>query len=209
MANTTVGTKVENNGATSSGRLSATEINDITGAINSKSITAFVASTTALADVSGADDIKSVWVENVGLFQYSVIGPANGGNIFAAANSGGFWVLKRIAPRSASLSNIASIPVNAAFGDILKVTITGNRHFENPTNPLRNQRIILQISQGTGSVEGAGFSVTYASKYRFSKTYPEPLLSQGEGNTDYIEFMYNETSDTWDCIGYSIGYVTA
>jgi hypothetical protein len=207
MANTTVATKVENNGATAQGRLSAAEINDMVGAINSKTITAFVADTTALAGVSGAADIKSVWVENLGLFQFSVTGPANGQNIFAATG-GGFWVRKRTAPMINTLLNVATINVDAAQGEIHRVTITGNRHFNKPTNLVAGQRFTLQITQGTGSVEGSGFSVTYDAAYRFSKSITEPILSQGEGNLDIIEFIYNAVSDTLDVVSTSIGLIT-
>jgi hypothetical protein len=203
--NANVGVKVENNGASSAGRLSAAEINSIVDAVNSKAVTAFVANVAALATVSGAADIQAVWVDSVGLFTYAGSGPANGQTIFAA-NGGGFWVLKRTAPLTNTLADLASIPVDASLGDIHKVTINGNRHFQNPSNLLPNQKVSFRIKQGAASVDGAGFTVTYDTKYRFPKNLTEPILSQGAGALDQVDFVYNADDDKLDCVGYSIGY---
>jgi hypothetical protein len=94
------------------------------------------------------------------------------------------------------LTDGATIDINAQQGNIFKVTIAGNRTIANPTNPNNGQMLMIRVKQdATGSR-----LLSWSSKYRFGSDLPAPTLSTGANKTDYLGFVYNESSDTWDYV---------
>jgi hypothetical protein len=98
-----------------------------------------------------------------------------------------------LAPAVVTLTDAATIAVDASAGDDFRVTIAASRTMGNPSNPTNGQQIIFQITQG-----GAGScSITWASDYEFSAGLPQPSLSTGVGQTDLLGFIYNQAKGTW------------
>ena len=60
------------------------------------------------------------------------------------------WSRGRWRRRSSKLTDAATIAVDASLGNDFRVTIAGNRTMGNPSNPTDGQKIIFQVTQGTG-----------------------------------------------------------
>ena len=92
-----------------------------------------------------------------------------------------------------SLTDAATITVDASVGNDFRVTIAGNRTMGNPANPTDGQQIIFQVTQGSGG----SFTLAWGSAYEFSVDLPQPTLSTTAGHTDLLGFIYNATKGTW------------
>lgn len=113
-----------------------------------------------------------------------------------AAMSGWF------APAVVSLTDAATIAVNAALGNDFRVTLGGNRTLGTPTNPVDGQKIILQVTQdGTGSR-----TLSYSSAYVFSTGLPQPTLSTAASKTDVLGFVYNAAKAKWLLVAFVNGF---
>lgn len=101
-----------------------------------------------------------------------------------------------------TLTDAATIAVDASLGNIFKVTLGGNRTLGTPTNPLDGQRITFQITQdGTG-----GRTLAYSSGYNLGVDMIGISLSTTAGATDYIGAIYRAATSTWNIIAISRGY---
>lgn len=97
---------------------------------------------------------------------------------------------------SSSLTDGATINTDASLGTNFYVTLGGNRNMAAPTNPSDWKVIRYYITQdGTGSR-----TLTWDASFRFSTAIPSPTLTTTASFSDYIEFMYNPTYGSWDCI---------
>lgn len=95
-----------------------------------------------------------------------------------------------------ALTDAANILTDASLGINFYVTIGGNRNMSAPTNPSDWKIIRYYITQdNTGSR-----TITWDSAFRFSVGIPSPTLTTTADYSDYIEFIYNPTYSTWDCI---------
>lgn len=105
----------------------------------------------------------------------------------------------------ATLTDAATISVDASLGNYFTVTLGGNRTLGSPTNvPISGftQKITFRVKQdGTGSR-----TLAYNAVYRFSNTIPSPTLSTTASAIDYLHFVYNVADTKWDCTGYQLGY---
>jgi len=101
-----------------------------------------------------------------------------------------------ILPTGVSLTDAANISTDASLGSDFYVTLGGNRTFLTPTNQTDWKIIKIWITQdGTGSR-----TATWDSGFRFSTGLPSPTLTTTADFTDLIEFEYNPTYSSWDCI---------
>lgn len=108
----------------------------------------------------------------------------------------------RVAVLYSALTDAATIAVNAALGNVFRVTLGGNRTLGNPTNSLNGQRIIVEVIQdGTGSR-----TLAYDTNYAFSTDLPEPVLTTTAGAHDFLGFVYNSTSGKWYCLAVNRGF---
>ena len=82
-----------------------------------------------------------------------------------------------LAPAVVSLTDAATIAVDASLGNDFRVTIAGNRTMGNPANPSDGQKITFQVTQGSGG----SFTLTWGSAYEFSAGLPQPTLSTDGG----------------------------
>ena len=92
----------------------------------------------------------------------------------------------------ATLTDGASIAVNASLSNKFRVTLGGNRTLSNPTAAKDGQVIeILVIQDATGSR-----TLAYASKYIFPGGTP-PTLTTTANRADLLIFSYDLASDKW------------
>ncbi len=98
-----------------------------------------------------------------------------------------------VAPAVVTLTDAATIAVDASLGNDFRVTIAANRTMGNPSNPADGQKITFQVTQGA-----AGSStITWGSGYEFSAGLPQPTLSTTAGQTDLLGFIYNAAKGKW------------
>ena len=67
-----------------------------------------------------------------------------------------------------TLTDAATIAVNAALGSTFRVTLGGNRTLGTPSNPTDGQRITFEIIQGSGG----NFTLAYSGAYAFPASHP-------------------------------------
>jgi hypothetical protein len=109
-----------------------------------------------------------------------------------------------LAPKVASLTDAATITVDASQGNDFYVTLGGNRAIAAPLNPADGQNIIFELIQdGTGSR-----TVTWTSGaggYAFGNG-TAPVLSTAAGATDQVGFRYSARKAQWLALGGNGGY---
>lgn len=106
-------------------------------------------------------------------------------------------------PRVTALADGATITPDVSTSDIVTVTIAGDRAIAAPSGtPVAGQRLLLVVTQdGTG-----GRLLTWGAGYRFGNDIPTPTLTALPNKTDYVGFIYNQASSTWDCLVFAGGY---
>jgi hypothetical protein len=134
----------------------------------------------------------------------------------AAAGAAGATVLAQASPASASttteqgavapavvsLTDAATIAVDASLGNDFRVTIAGNRTMGTPASPTDGQRIVFQVTQGTGGP----FAITWDTGYEFSAGLPKPNLSTTAGQTDLLGYVYNAAKGKWLLVAFVNGF---
>ena len=98
-----------------------------------------------------------------------------------------------VAPAVVDLTETATIAVDASLGNDYRVTLNGNRTMGTPSNPTDGQKIVFQVTQGSGG----SFMITWGSGYGFSSGLAQPTLSTAAGQTDLLEFVYNASIGQW------------
>jgi hypothetical protein len=98
-----------------------------------------------------------------------------------------------------TLTDAATIAVNAAAGNYFKVTLTASRTMGVPTNPVDGQLIMFQIKQGgTGS-----YTINWtsgAAGYQFGTVLVAPTLDTAVGAYNYVGFRFDATANRWNCL---------
>lgn len=108
-----------------------------------------------------------------------------------------------VAPAVVSLTDAATIAVDASAGNDFRVTIGGNRTMGTPSNPADGQKITFQVTQGTGG----SYTLSWGSGYEFSAGLPQPTLSSTAGDTDLLCFIYNSAKSAWLLAAFVNGFV--
>jgi hypothetical protein len=94
-----------------------------------------------------------------------------------------------------SLTDGATISVDASLGDNFRVTLGGNRTLANPTNLVNGQVLNFRIAQdGTGSR-----TLSYGAKYKFPGG-TTPILTTTASAHDFMSCQYDSTDDTLYCV---------
>jgi len=96
-------------------------------------------------------------------------------------------------PAVVTLTDAATVTVDASAGNDFRVTLNGSRTMGNPSSPGDGQKILFQVTQGSGG----NFTLTWGSAYEFSTSLPQPTLSTAAGSTDLIGFIYNAAKAKW------------
>lgn len=101
-----------------------------------------------------------------------------------------------------TLTDAATIAVDASLGNDFTVTLGGNRTLGNPTNSVNGQKIMFAIRQdGTGTR-----TLTLGTDYRLGADITAVTLSTAVNKTDYLGVRYNSTDSKWDVIAFVKGY---
>jgi hypothetical protein len=104
-----------------------------------------------------------------------------------------------------TLTDAATISVNAAASNTFKVTLGGNRTLASPTSSVDGQTITVEVIQdGTGSR-----TLAYGGAYQFPASIGTPVLSATAGARDFLAFRYNADDTTWWCVGFVPSQVAA
>lgn len=115
----------------------------------------------------------------------------------SGAAMGGFF-----APAVVSLTDAATIAVDASLGNVFRVTLGGNRTLGNPTNLTDGEPLWFDITQdATG-----GRTLTLGANYGVATGLAMPTLSTGAGKIDSLGFRYNAAKGKVLLVGYVLGY---
>lgn len=109
-----------------------------------------------------------------------------------------------LAPSVVNLPDAATIALDASAGNDFRVTIAGNRTLGTPTNPTDGQKMVVQVTQGSGG----GFTLSYSGGFEFSTALPLPALSTTAGNTDLLAFIYNAAKGKWLLAAFVAGFAS-
>jgi hypothetical protein len=105
--------------------------------------------------------------------------------------------LPGIQSRAITLTDAATITLDAARGSYHRVTLAGNRTLAAPTNPSDGQRLILEIIQdATGSR-----TLTWNAVFFFGTI--TNTLTTTASKRDVFEFVYNMASTRWNVLNAS------
>lgn len=117
-------------------------------------------------------------------------------NIFTAIVRQANKQIEEAVSGSTSLTDAANIATDASSATNFFVTLGGNRNMSAPTNPTNWKVIRYYITQD----EIGSRTLTWDGVFRFSTDIPSPTITATLNFSDYIEFIYNPTYATWDCI---------
>lgn len=125
--------------------------------------------------------------------------------IAALAASGLTWPAYE-APKVVTLTDAATVAINAANGNDFRLTMTSGvgatRALGAPSNPVDGQRIDIMVTQdATGSR-----LLTYNAAFEFSTSLPSPTLSTGASVTDILGFIYNAAKSKWLFVAFLSGF---
>ena len=102
----------------------------------------------------------------------------------------------------ATLTDNATIALNAALGTYFKVTLGGNRTMGTPTNPTDGQRIVIEVTQdGTGSR-----TLDLGTAFVFGSSFTSITLSTAAGKIDLIGAIYSATKGKWLVTAFAAGF---
>lgn len=106
-----------------------------------------------------------------------------------------------------ALTDGATITINAALGNVFKVTLAGNRALAAPTNPVDGKTITVAITQdATGSRTLT--LATGAGGFAFGTDAPSGsyALSTTAALTDYLTAIYSSAAARWHVVGLIRGF---
>ncbi|MBI3654093.1 MAG: hypothetical protein HY231_23935 [Acidobacteria bacterium] len=101
-----------------------------------------------------------------------------------------------------TLTDAATIAVNASLGNNFICTLGGNRTLGNPTNGTNGQQLTFELVQdATGSR-----TLTLDTKYAFGTDITGVTLTTTANKRDFLTVVYNATADKWFVRGFIKGY---
>lgn len=108
-----------------------------------------------------------------------------------------------LVPQTTTLTDGATIALDASLGDHFVVTLGGNRTLAAPTNPKGGQRITLAVIQdGTGSR-----TLTFNAAYDFNGATPS--LNAAASAVTLFLFVYNPSTSKWVSVKVNTPVTTA
>ena len=106
-----------------------------------------------------------------------------------------------VAPAVVELTDAAQIAIDASHGNDFRVTLAGNRTIETPTNPTDGQKIVVQVTQGSGGP----YTLTFGTAYEFAVGLPSRAQHHCR-STDVLAFIYNASMEAWLLVAYVTGF---
>jgi len=169
-----------------------------TGLTGAVAASRYVGATASGAPASGTFAVGDWVIDQTGAIRICTVA-GTPGTWVAPAGPAQFSAMAAVA-----LTDAATIAVNAALGNLYRVTLGGNRTLGAPSNPTDGQTIHLEVTQdGTGSR-----TLAYASAYEFSTTLASPTLSTAAGKVDLLAFRYSSVASKWRCVLIDLGFTS-
>lgn len=103
-----------------------------------------------------------------------------------------------------TLTDAATVALNAALGDIFRLVAAGNRTIDVPTNPVDGQKLVIQ-HKASGADRTLTLTTGSAGAFRFG-TDITTLTATTSGKTDYIGCIYNGADSRWDVVAVIKGF---
>jgi hypothetical protein len=104
----------------------------------------------------------------------------------------------------ATLTDAATIAINAALGNHFRVTTTANRALGVPTNPTDGQRIIVEHI-ASGGARTLSLTTGSTGAFQFASTGITGLTATNSGTADFLEFVYSASLARWRIVNVSKG----
>jgi hypothetical protein len=100
-----------------------------------------------------------------------------------------------IGPGGGTLTDGATVTIDAAAGNDFTLTLTQNTLLATPLNPRDRQKILVQVIQGGGG----GFVLSYSGGFAFlpNSDAPSPVLATSPGSRNYLLFRYDAGLGQW------------
>lgn len=108
------------------------------------------------------------------------------------------------APTVSTLTDGATVALDASLGNDFKLSAGGNRTILAPTNATAGQVIVIRHS-ASGADRTLTLTTGSSGAFRFG-TDITALTATSSGKTDYISAKYNSTDSRWDVLGVKKGY---
>ena len=134
----------------------------------------------------------------------NLVTAANAGALAAKAGSATVPAAE-LSPQVVALTDAATIAVNAALGNDMRVTIAASRTMGAPSNPSDGQQLTFLVTQ---PASGGPCTLTWtggAGGYDFGSA-GAPVLSTTASKTDVIAFKYVASVNSWYCLGSATGF---
>jgi hypothetical protein len=111
-----------------------------------------------------------------------------------------------LAPAVVTLTDAATVAVNAALGNDYRLLFTtgvgASRIIGTPTNPVNGQSVSLDFQQPSS---GGPCSVTWSTAWDFGAS-GTPTLSTAGSAVDVVGFRYHGGLSKWLCLGWKLGF---
>lgn len=113
---------------------------------------------------------------------------------------------QRITSGVVTLTDAATIALDASLGNHFKVTLGGNRTLGIPTNAVDGQKIMIEVIQdGTGS-RTLTLTTGSSGAFAFGTDITGITLSTTANATDFIGCVYSSSAQRWRVIAFVKGY---
>jgi len=132
--------------------------------------------------------------------------PAIGGTQVQALRVNGNQVNPKVAlcENPFTLTDGASVALDASKGNVFDLVAAGNRTISAPTNATDGQKIVIRHN-ASGGARTLSLTTGSAGAFRFG-TDITALTATTSGLTDYIGAIYNGAASRWDVVSYVKGY---
>ena len=109
-----------------------------------------------------------------------------------------------VMPTVVTLTDAATVALDASAGSYFRLTALGNRTILTPTNPTDGQAITIE-HLASGGARTLTLTTGSAGAFDFGTTITA-LAATASGTRDLIRAIYNASLDRWMVVGYSQGF---
>jgi hypothetical protein len=109
-------------------------------------------------------------------------------------------MVQYLAPKVVTLTDGASVPVDASLANVFEWSLGASGHtLSNPTNPVSGEVITIDIAYS------GAFTPLFGNAYLFGTDGP-PTWTSVNGKLDTVAFRYSAVKAAWLCLGWKLGY---
>lgn len=135
--------------------------------------------------------------------QFGRVAPSTAGMVLTSNGAGVAPSFKMGGDVVSTLTDGATVALDASLGSVFKLSAGGNRTILAPSNATNGQKIVIRHS-----ASGADRTLTLttgAAGFRFGAEITA-LTATTSAKTDYIGCIYDSTDNRWDVVAYVKGY---